>query len=384
MSKGIRILVVERDFAVSKWLLMLLGARGYNVDLVGTGQQALSRANGADLILLDLVLPDDDGLRICYLLKISAQTRNIPIIILSGRNQDGDRLQSFSLGADDFIGKPLQAEELFTRVEASLSRRKIIFDGGQPKTSSYETIYELHQIVDQKKITPFFQPIYTLNPMKLFGMEVLSRTQPGSMFSTPETLFKTALDFGMYYELEMMVWRKAIEIVKTEFKTEHLFLNCSPYLIESNRAPEVKEMFKDFDFEHRHVFLELTERSAICEYETFFKYLANYRWNGFRIAIDDVGAGYASLESIVQTKPEVVKIDRQIVTGLGEDPFKRSIVKLIVAFCRENAIICIAEGIETQRDLEILVEMGVQAGQGYYLYRPTEHIDLDAMRTVGV
>ncbi len=112
--------------------------------------------------------------------------------------------------------------------------------------------------------------------------------------------------------------------------------------------------------------------------------MSKYKDHGFKIAIDDIGAGYASLESIIQTKPEVVKIDRKIVTGLAEDPFKRSIVKLIVAFCRENSIICIAEGIETKIDLEVVIELGVEAGQGYYLHRPIEHIDLHAMRAIAV
>ena len=80
--------------------------------------------------------------------------------------------------------------------------------------------------------------------------------------------------------------------------------------------------------------------------------------------MDDVSGGYASLEAIVATKPEVVKIDRHIVHELGKDSLKRSIVKFIVAFCKENSILSVAEGIERKEDLDILIELGVDAGQG--------------------
>ena len=108
----------------------------------------------------------------------------------------------------------------------------------------------------------------------------------------------------------------------------------------------------------------------------------NYRQDGFKIAVDDLGAGYSSLESIVEIRPEAIKLDRHIVNGVSDDPYKNSIVKLFVAFCRENGIICVAEGIETKQDFDALIELGVDAGQGYYLCRPTDIIDLPAMHAL--
>ena len=97
------------------------------------------------------------------------------------------------------------------------------------------------------------------------------------------------------------------------------------------------------------------------------------------MAVDDVGGGYASLESIVETRPDVVKIDRHIISDLKRDPFRRSIVKFIVAFCKENHIVSVAEGIETQQDLDTVISLGVDAGQGYFLYKPTTQINLGDM-----
>ena len=123
-------------------------------------------------------------------------------------------------------------------------------------------------------------------------------------------------------------------------------------------------MFSGYGMSSNEVFLEITERSAVTAFDIFYERLREYRHDGFKIAVDDLGAGYSSLESIVEIKPEVVKLDRHIVNGVCADPFKRSIVKLFVAFCRENSIICVAEGIETKEDLDALIELGVDCGAG--------------------
>lgn len=384
MTQRSRILVIDNEPSFSKLLLMLLGTHGYQVEAVATGEEALDRANGStELILLDMPLADYNAFRTCRLLKSDTHTRHIPLMVLSGRSPNGDQVEDANLGADDYLYKPFEPEQLLQHIEGVLQHDHLLVKGnGHASHSSYDTIHELRDIMDHGSIVPYFQPIYCLQPLRLFGLEVLSRPQTTGKLSDPQEMFKAALHYGVYYELEMIVWNKAIAMAKQVFDQEHLFLNCSPHLIESDRFESVKEIFCEQGMEARHVFLELTERSAINEHDKFFQRLAHYRRHGFKIAIDDVGAGYSSLEAIMQTKPEVVKIDRQIVCGLAEDSFKRSITKLVVAFCLENGIICIAEGIETKRDLDILIDMGVQMGQGYYLHKPVGHIDLDAMRAI--
>lgn len=374
------ILIANEEVALSQMLLMVLGSRGFKTQIVHTGSQAILKAHEqVDLIIIDEVLPDIDGLKLCHILKSDPQTRRIPVVI-TGVNQAKNKIQSLQLGADDYLAKPFQSEELLARIEGSLRRQEIVVSGND--APNYQTIQELKDIIQQERVVPYFQPIYSLNPLRLLGVEVLSRPQTTSNLSNPEVLFKEALRYGLYYDLEMVVWKKAIDAAQRVFGKEYLFLNCNPYLIESNRFASVRDLFSDFGMSPKNVFFEITERSAIAEFNLFFDRLSDFRTHGFKIAIDDVGAGYASLESIVQTKPEVVKIDRQIIAGAVEDSFKRSIVKLIVAFCNENDIICIAEGIETKEDFDFLVKIGVFAGQGYYLYRPAERIDLQAMRSI--
>ncbi len=372
---------MDDEPAIAGLLLLLLGTHGYEVTAVCNGQEALAKVNGGvDLILLDLLLPDHQGFKICEILKSGPLTKNIPIIIISGSGQNHDKIESFHCGADDYLSKPFEPEELFARIAAVLRRSNRIVDK-EHSGQQYDTIRELKHIIDHEQIIPYFQPIYLLEPMRLFGLEVLSRPQTQGALSDPEEIFKAALRYGMYYELEMVVWRKALVLVARLFGQEQLFLNCNPYLIESDKFGCVKDMFRALGMPSGNVFLEITERSAISEYKIFFDRLLDYRRDGFKIAIDDVGGGFASLESIIEARPEVVKLDRHIVSGLSYDCVKKSIVKLIVAFCRDNKVLCVAEGIEERGDLDMLLELGVDAGQGYYLYRPTPHIDLKAMAT---
>lgn len=381
MHHGQSILIISSSSQVTQYLATILSTQGYKMSVASTGKEGLSKAEShIDLILLDRALPDYDGLKLCHLLKMDKSTRHIPIIILSNGERASEKTESFYVGADDYIQTPVNWDDLIVRIETSILRTQVATK--VLEDANIEALDELHDIVDHQSIIPHFQPIYQLKPFKLYGLEVLSRPQTKGILSNPEALFKVAMRFGCYFQLEMIVWKKALIVAQRIFGAEHLFLNCSPQLIESKDACMIKEVFKGFNMNDRHVYLEVTERSSIAVYENFLKQVTQFRHQGFRIAVDDVGAGYSSLDVIMQTKPEVVKIDRHIITGLANDHFKRSLVKLIVEFCRENGIICIAEGIETKDDLNIAMELGVCLGQGYYFKKPSSTVDMDALRSI--
>ncbi len=325
-----------------------------------------------DLILLDLVLPDLDGLEICRRLKYERSTMHIPIIMLSAHSLYEDKIEGLYLGADDFLIKPCEHEELFARMEVAMRRN----NGVARLKSEDDIVAELRRVLDENLIVPHFQPIYQLDPFSLYGIEVLSRPSVEGYLSNPDTFFKAALQYGLYTELELMAWSMALDRLSRSLYSEKIFLNCNPYFIETAKYERVKSIFEKYEISTKNVVLEITERSAISDFKIFFNQLKSYRDYGFHFAVDDVGGGYASLESIVQTKPEVVKIDRHIVTDVSKDPFKRSIVHFIVSFCQENHIMSVAEGIETRDDLQAVRDLGVVCGQGFYLFKPTAQIDL--------
>ena len=210
----------------------------------------------------------------------------------------------------------------------------------------------------------------------MFGYEALSRPPTTSILSNPEFLFKAAIRFGLYCDLEMLSWKKALEHLPPLAPENKLFLNCNPYLVESPKFFRIKSTFEEHNFSAKNVVLEITERSVISDFASFYKRLRFYHDYGFGIAIDDVGGGYASLESIVETNPMIVKIDTHLVNNLSAEPVKRSLIKFVVAFCKENKIISVAEGVENKQDLDALIELGVDAVQGYLLCRPTPQPNL--------
>ena len=377
-----KVMIVDDEKNLTLILTMLLETRGYDVVVANTGLEALRKATSlTDLIILDLTLPDIHGLEVCRRLKENHGTREIPVIILSAHHKLQNRIEGLHLGADDFLAKPCDHEELFARMEAVMRRsHSLIFpDEFSAKES---IILELKQIIEQERIVPFFQPIFLLKPISFFGFEVLCRPQTKTSLSNPDVFFKLALQYGCYHEVEMMTWTKAIEAVASVIGDKHLFLNCNPYLIEGAKFIEVKSILENSGVPIKNVVIEITERSVITDFKLFFEQLYKYRQLGFRFAIDDVGGGYASLESIVETKPEIVKIDRHIVKDVVKDSYKKSIIKFIVNFCKENHILTVAEGIENYETLKLLTDMGVDAGQGYFLYKPTSKINLSEINQV--
>lgn len=356
-------------------LSMLLETRGYFVETAGSALETFQKVSSDyDLILLDLVLPDFNGMEVCRRLKQGRQTRHIPIIMLSAHALYEDRVEALYLGADDFLSKPCEHEELFARMEAVLRRGT----SGNGKKNNHEemVIFELRKILNEALLIPHFQPIYLFNPFRLYGIEILTRPIAKGILASPETFFKAAIQYGLYTEMEMLSWSLALSCLSKFINEEKIFLNCNPYFIESAQFDRVCAIFEKNKISPKNVILEITERSAITNFKLFYEQLHKYRDYGFRFAVDDVGGGYASLESIVETKPEVVKIDRHIVKGMTTDVYKQSIIKFIAAFCKENNIISIAEGIETAAELKIIRDIGIDAGQGYFLYRPTPEINL--------
>ncbi len=378
-----RILLIDDDKAITQTLSMLLETRGYDVNVANSGEEGFEKATAAtDLILLDLILPDQEGFEVCRKLKEEERTCHIPIIILSAKLLSEDIVEGLYLGADDYLIKPFEYEELVARMEAVMRRKMVLNNGNIVAQGENAIIAELRKILDEKSIVSFFQPIFHLKPFKLFGFEVLSRPKTQSMLSNPELLFKAAIQFGCYTDLEMLSWTTALAYISKFVRNEKLFFNCNPYLIEGSNFQVVKSVFEKSHIDIKDTVLEITERSAISNTAIFYELVNNYRDHGFRFAVDDVGGGYASLESIVKIRPEIIKFDRHIISNLNKEPYKKGIIKSLVGFCKEHKVFSIAEGIETKEDLATVMELGVDAVQGYYLYKPTPEINRDDIEKV--
>ena len=367
------ILVADSDEAFVQTTVKLLKSRDYQVDVARDGFELLEKAHQyPDLILMGCGLPDIDGARVCQQIRTDKRLEHISIIVFTKHNTSSERVEGFLLGADDCISRPIDDEELIARMEAVLKRNQVF---RQVREEQGALAKELKKILSEEMITPYFQPIYSMRSLLPIGVEALSRPPTSGLIDNAEFLFKTALILDMYSEVEMVCWKTAVTQWKKTINQKKLFLNCTPYFIESGRLNE--GFISDLDINPESIVLEITERTAIQKNEVFLKELNMLRKAGVKIAVDDVGSGFASLDTVVEIRPDIVKIDRQLVSELYKDELKYNIMQAIISFCKKSKVMTVAEGIEEEKELEAVDELGIDAVQGYLLARPTPEIDLD-------
>ena len=224
-------------------------------------------------------------------------------------------------------------------------------------------------ILHRRRIRTVYQPIFDLKSMDVYGHEALTRGPGDSTFESPELLFQFAGDHEGVWELEQLCVQSAARHYAAR-EAGLLFLNVEADSITQliNRHDTLQVLLAL----PQQVVLEITERSAIRDIPLFREALTTLREHGFRIAIDDAGSGYASLQSIAELRPSYLKVANTLITGLHADTIKRDVVEMLVNLARRIDALCVAEGIETPQDLEECRRLGIPFGQGFYLGVPEE------------
>ncbi len=359
-----RILLVDDEVDFAETMVMRLKLRGYKVSVVHSGEEALEKAKEKpDLILLDVMMPSMDGYEVCRRLRKDSETKLIPIIMLTAKEMSQDKVEGLHVGADDYIAKSFDAEELFARIEALLRRSSFFEEMEKDKAF---LIKELKEIIKRELVEMVFQPIFYLETRQLIGYEVLTRGPQKSPLKNPEKLFKCALNYGMLFDLEMVCRKKALAKVDDLPAEKLFFFNNNPYLIESERFKEVLSLYANPE----QIVLEITERAEVKNFPKFYQILSSAKAKGFKISIDDVGSGYSSLGTIAELEPDFVKIDISLIRDINNKPKKQNLIKAIALLCEQNQTVSIGEGIETEDELNTLINLKIEAGQGYFLGRP--------------
>lgn len=199
----------------------------------------------------------------------------------------------------------------------------------------------------------------------------MSRFPYGS--GTPDAVFSKAHAVGLGTELESLALRKAVSFLPRIPEGQYLAVNLSP-----TAAHHLADRIFDVTDESlRRLVLEVTETVAVEGYEPLRRRLAPLRERGLRLAIDDAGAGYASLHHIVELRPDIIKIDRSLINGMESDHSRRCAVRAFIALAEDLGAATVAEGVETLADLNVARDLGITSAQGYLLGRPsTEPTDL--------
>lgn len=234
---------------------------------------------------------------------------------------------------------------------------------------------QLLQIIEQEALSAVFQPIYATDKCELYGYEALIRGPSDSALASPQMLFDTALECGLLSQLELVCRKISIARFAELDLAGLLFLNVSPMIFLQTDHPHGKTLsyVKESGLLPEQVVIELSEKYPIDSPSVLQKALMHYRDLGFRIAVDDLGAGYAGLKLWSQVKPDFVKIDYYFINQLHLDPVKREFVKSILNLGQKINARVIAEGIETEQEFEQLQDLGISFGQGFLFARPESY-----------
>lgn len=232
----------------------------------------------------------------------------------------------------------------------------------------------LKKIIKEEEVHTLFHPIVNLSNYEIMGYEALSRGPGQGEFERPDKLFKIAYQSDLIIELDRLCRKKALAAASDMAPERMLFLNVEP---DSVNDPDLRQiaasaLLLDSKLTPDQIVLEITERSAIIDFSAFRSTLEYFRALGFKIAIDDAGAGYASLQSIIELKPDFLKIDMSLIRGIDTDNVKQQLVKALQGFGHETGVKVIAEGIETKAELKTLLEMNIDYGQGFIFAYPSE------------
>ncbi|MET8149512.1 EAL domain-containing protein [Actinoplanes sp. NPDC049668] len=222
----------------------------------------------------------------------------------------------------------------------------------------------LREVIHSQAIQPTFQPVVRLEDGVVKAYEALARFDKAH-FPSPADAFAAALAAGVGVDLELLALERAFAYLDEMPSQAWLSANLS---VEALLDPRVHSTLLDHC--DRGIAVELTEHTQVHDYPSLVKVTEELRAAGILIAVDDAGAGFASLSHILQLRPDIIKLDITLTRGVDTDPVRMALARSLVGFAKDIGAMLIAEGIETVAEHEKLQALGVTLGQGYFMARP--------------
>jgi EAL domain-containing protein (putative c-di-GMP-specific phosphodiesterase class I) len=246
----------------------------------------------------------------------------------------------------------------------------------QKMQADFQTRCRLQDVLLGNQITTVFQPIVDLQTGGFHGFEALSRGPAGTPQQSPITLFDAAKAADLVFELDRHCRRRALRTARALPPPHRLFINVVPASMYDPdfQGASLIHLLEGLGLSPERIVLEVSEQYAIENYTLFVEALQNFTQIGFSIAIDDIGAGYSGLEKIAQLLGKggrsYLKFDMQLVRDIDRTPIKHEMARALKTFADKMDSQIIAEGIETEGEKRVCVELGLHYGQGYLLARP--------------
>jgi EAL domain-containing protein (putative c-di-GMP-specific phosphodiesterase class I) len=232
---------------------------------------------------------------------------------------------------------------------------------------------EFFDIINNQSLTSYYQPILEADDKSIFGYEALIRgVKADGSLMYPDVFFEKSARNDLNFKVDRLCRESALKTAAVKKIKQKVFINFLPTSIydpEFCLASTVK-WAKQLEFDPTNIIFEVVETEFVKDQEHLQKILQYYRKQGFKIALDDVGEGFSNLNTLISIKPDIIKVDRQIIENIDKDELKQSVYKALYTLAKENGIEVLAEGIETAFELQMIESIGVDYLQGYYFGKP--------------
>lgn len=370
------VLLIDDDFSVRRTHVKMLERGGYSVVPSPSARHALDLAEHglrASVIVTDLNMPEMNGIE--FLRAVRRFDQDVPVIILTGFPSLETAISAIEYGGFRYLTKPAPAHELLAAIRdgvvmhrmALLKRRALeLYDGTRSHFSDRAGLEgAFDRALDQLYIA--LQPIVNWRKREIVGYEALMRSNEARL-ADPDALLDAAQKLGRLRELGRRVRAQVVHAVQVAPIETLLFTNLHSADLTDD---ELYKSATPLATCAKRIVLEVTERSSLDRVPDVKDRAQALRSLGFKIAIDDLGTGYAGLASFTQLQPDIAKLDVSLVRDIDASAQKRSIVKSMIAVCRDDlGVQVVCEGVETCAERDTLEELGSDTLQGHLFGRP--------------
>ena len=365
------VLVVDDDETFARSCVRVLENWGYGVKTASDGDAAvaLARAQQFDVVLTDINVPNLNGLEI--LRAVRERDRDIPVVLMTGGPGLDSARVAVEWGALSYLIKPLsmsQLQDVLSRAvqmhRVARRERRILHC-----TEEHERELEAMRLRFDRALAGMwtaFQPIVSWSNKNVVAYEALMRTTYAELCS-PLEILKTAEALDQMPMLGRKTRGQVAEVMRNHPNLPGVFVNLHVLDLADDDLYSTHEPLSEFA---PRIHLEITERMALERIPDIRERVAHLRRLGFRIAVDDLGEGYSGLNSFAQLEPDVVKLDMSLIRGIDTTPTKRKMVHALASLCLELKTPLVAEGVETEAERDILVDIGADLFQGYLFAKP--------------
>ncbi|MEZ4227480.1 MAG: EAL domain-containing protein [Polyangiaceae bacterium] len=369
------ILVVDDDAIVRRSLGRALGAEGYEVVTCPDGHSAIAKLieRPVDVIISDIAMPGMDGIQL--LREVRTHDLHVPVVLITGEPAVSTAVQALEYGAFHYLTKPVKPTEL-NRV---IDRANRLHRMARVKEQAAELLGTakgraadragLEASLEGALATLWmaYQPIVSARTGAVYGHEALLRSEEPSL-PHPGAVIDAAERLGELQRLGRIIRDRAAGPAAADpARAGILFVNLH---VHDLLDPSLVDPDAPLSRIAERVVLEVTERSSLDEIKDVRNRVSALREMGYRIAVDDLGAGYAGLTSFAQLEPEVVKLDMSLVRDVHLSSTKQKVIRSMAGLCRDMGMLVVGEGVENAEERDALVILGCDLLQGYYFSKP--------------